>query len=139
MKDKLLLGLVAILVLIVGCRRQPPEMPEPVGTAPFRVTAANFESAVLQSDKPVLVDFYADWCGPCKEMEPIVRQLAAEFEGRALVGKLDADQHVALSRQFRITSIPAFLVFKDGREVDRITRTQPKWVLAQMLEKQIGQ
>jgi len=139
MKEKLFLGLAVVLVLIVGCRRRPPEMPEPVGTDPFHVTGANFESAVLQSNKPVLVDFFATWCGPCKDMEPIVRQLAADFEGRAVVGKLDTDQNVALSRQFRIKSIPTFLVFKNGREVDRISRTQPKWVLAQMLEKQIGE
>jgi len=140
MQEKLenfLLGFAVVLVLLAGCRRQPQEMPQPVGPDPFHLTEANFESKVLQSEKPVLVDFFATWCAPCKDMEPIVRQLAAEFEGRAVVGKLDTDQNVALAQKFRVDSIPTFLVFKDGQVVDGITGAQPKRVLAEMLEAQI--
>lgn len=75
----------------------------------------NFEKEVIQSDLPVLVDFYADWCGPCKMMAPIVDELATEFQGKVKVGKLNVDQAQEIAAEFRVMSIPTLIYFKDGR------------------------
>lgn len=94
------------------------------------ITAANFEKEVLQSEKPVLVDFWATWCGPCKRQAPIVEELAEE--GYA-VGKVDVDGEPALARQFDIMSIPTLLVFRGGKEVKRLVGLTPKNVLKDLL------
>lgn len=78
-------------------------------------TTENFEAEVLQSDVPVLVDFYADWCGPCKMMGPVVEKLALAYEGKLKVGKCNVDDEMQLAQQYRISSIPAFIIFKDGK------------------------
>ena len=80
-----------------------------------KFTTENFEEEVLKSDIPVLVDFYADWCGPCKMMAPVVEKMAEEFEGRIKVGKLNADDEMQIAQQYRISSIPTFMVFKEGK------------------------
>lgn len=80
-----------------------------------RFTTENFEEEVLKSDIPVLVDFYADWCGPCKMMAPVVEKMAEEFEGRIKVGKLNADDEMQIAQQYRISSIPTFMVFREGK------------------------
>lgn len=77
-------------------------------------TAENFEKEVLESELPVLVDFYADWCGPCKMMSPVVEKLAEEFEGRISVGKCNVDEEAELAQKYRVTSIPAFIAFHGG-------------------------
>lgn len=86
--------------------------------AEIRLTEHNFEEEVLKSDLPVLVDFWATWCGPCKMMGPIVERLAAETEGTAKVGKVDVDENPGLAAAFGITSIPTLIVFKDGKPVE---------------------
>ena len=78
-------------------------------------TSANFESEVLSSTVPVLVDFYADWCGPCKMMAPAVEQLAQELEGKAVVGKLNVDDNEDIAVKYQVMSIPTLIVFKDGQ------------------------
>jgi thioredoxin 1 len=98
------------------------------------LTDANFEEIVLNSDKPVLVDFWAEWCGPCRMVGPIVEELAGEFEGRAVIGKLNVDINRDISMKFGIRNIPTLLVFKGGEVVDKQVGVAPKNVLAQKLE-----
>lgn len=81
-----------------------------------KFTTENFEAEVLQSDIPVLVDFYADWCGPCKMMAPVVEKLAEEMEGKLKVGKLNIDENMQIAQQYRVVSIPTFMVFKGGKQ-----------------------
>ena len=80
-----------------------------------KFTTENFEQEVLMSDIPVLVDFYADWCGPCKMMAPVVEKMAEEFDGRIKIGKLNTDENMQIAQQYRIASIPTFMIFKDGK------------------------
>lgn len=87
------------------------------------ITTANFETEVLKSEKPVLIDFWATWCGPCMRQGPVVEELAEE--GYA-VGKVDVDQNMALAQQFRVVSIPTLILFKDGAEVKRLQVLLPK-------------
>lgn len=82
-----------------------------------KFTTENFEAEVLKSDIPVLVDFYADWCGPCKMMAPIVKRLAEEYDGKVKVGKCNTDDNMPVAQKYRISSIPTFIVFKGGQPV----------------------
>lgn len=98
------------------------------------LTDSNFADEVLKSDKPVLVDFWAAWCGPCRAIAPSIEQLAEEFEGRAVIGKVDVDNNQQVATQFGIRSIPTILFFKDGRAVDQLVGAVPKKMLADKLE-----
>ncbi len=93
---------------------------------PVEITDANFEQEVIKSDLPVLIDFWAVWCGPCKAIAPIVTELAAEYEGRMKVGKIDIDNNQEVSVKYGIRSIPTLLLFKDGKIVDQIVGAVPK-------------
>lgn len=95
----------------------------------LKFTDSTFEAEVLNSDKPVLVDFYADWCGPCKFIAPIVEQLATEYEGKAKVGKMDVDADQLTAQKYGIMSIPTLLIFKNGEVVEKIVGAQPKAAL----------
>ena len=86
----------------------------------------NFESEVLQSEQPVLVDFWADWCPPCKAIGPVIEEIATEFEGVARVGKVDVDQNKSLAERYAIGSIPSLLFFRNGEVVDRVQGVVPK-------------
>jgi thioredoxin 1 len=97
------------------------------------ITDANFEQ-LIQSDKPVLIDFWAEWCGPCRMVGPVVEELASEYEGRAIVGKLDVDANPQVSSKLGVRSIPTLLVFKNGQLIDKQVGAVPKHVLAQKLE-----
>ena len=98
-------------------------------------TDANFKEEVINSDLPVLVDFYADWCGPCKMIAPIVAQLSDELEGKAKIGKLDVDANGVTAQQYRVMSIPTLLIFKGGQVVDTIVGAVPKNQLEAKLAK----
>lgn len=101
---------------------------------PLKVTDATFERDVLQAGStPVLLDCWADWCGPCHAVAPVLDQLAAESGGRYLIAKLDVDENKRTAAQFRIQSIPTMLVFKNGALVDRFVGVQPKEILAARL------
>ncbi len=101
------------------------------------LTTTNFEAEVSNSDLPVLVDFWATWCGPCRAVAPIVEQLAGEFEGRAKIGKIDVDAEGELARKFNISSIPTLMVFKGGEVVEQVLGARPKSQLASLLEKHV--
>ena len=87
----------------------------------LKFTTENFNAEVIESDKPVLVDFYADWCGPCKMMAPVIEEIAGEYEGKVKVGKLNVDDNPEIAEQFNIMSIPTLIFFKDGAAQNRST------------------
>jgi len=107
-------------------------------SANLAVTSGEFDAKVLQSDVPVLVDFWAEWCGPCKAIGPSVEQLATEYEGRAKVVKVDVDSNGDVAERYGIMSIPALLVFKGGKVVDQMVGAAPKQSIAQLLDRAIG-
>ena len=102
------------------------------------VTDSNFDQEVIQATLPVLVDFWADWCGPCKMIAPILDQLAAEYAGKARIAKINVDENPQMASQFGITSIPTLLLFKNGKVVDKAIGAVPKKVLAGKLDAQLA-
>lgn len=100
----------------------------------LHLTGDNFDQEVLKSDKPVLVDFFATWCGPCKAMAPVIDELAHETKGRFTVGKLDVDENNASASKYQVMSIPTIIFFKNGEAVERLVGVQPKEKLMQQLE-----
>ena len=101
----------------------------------YTFTSDNFEEEVLKSDVPVLVDMFATWCGPCKMMAPVVAQLAEEYEGTVKVGKLDIDQNVDIVAQYKIMSVPTFLVIKDGEVVKKLIGAVSKEELVEAIDQ----
>jgi thioredoxin 1 len=101
----------------------------------MKLTSGNFETEVYQSEIPVLVDFYADWCGPCKAMAPVVETLADEYAGKAKVGKMNTDENQDIAMEYGIMSIPTFLVFKGGKVVNKMIGMQDKRNLVAAIEE----
>ncbi len=104
---------------------------------PLTLTDDNFEQEVIKSDKAVLIDFWAVWCGPCKIIAPIVEELASEYEGKLKVGKLDVDENQQTSIKYGVRSIPTLLIFKDGKVKDQIIGAVPKAQIVQRLNSAI--
>ncbi|RMD96727.1 MAG: thioredoxin [Calditrichaeota bacterium] len=102
---------------------------------PLEFTDANFEEEVLKSDKPVLVDFWAEWCGPCKIIAPAIEELANEYEGKVKVGKVDVDSNMQAAGANNIRSIPTLLIFKDGQVADMIIGAVPKNEIKSRLDR----
>lgn len=98
-------------------------------------TDQNFQTNVLGSDKPVLVDFWAEWCGPCKIQEPIIHELAKEFSETAVIGKLNVDENMQSAQQFNVMSIPTILIFKNGQVVKQFVGVQSKETIAKELQQ----
>lgn len=96
----------------------------------LEINDANFEELVLQADKPVLVDFWAEWCGPCRMVAPIVQELSEDYAGRLVVGKVDVDSNPGIAAKFGIRNIPTILFFKDGAVVDKHVGAAPKSTLS---------
>ena len=100
----------------------------------LEINDSNFEELVLKSDKPVLIDFWAEWCGPCRMVGPYVEEIAKEYEGKAVVGKVNVDDNSGITAKYGIRNIPTILFFKDGNVVDKQVGAVPKNVLAQKLD-----
>lgn len=101
---------------------------------PVHVTDESFEDVVLKSRVPAIVDFWAPWCGPCRMLAPIVKDLAQEYDGRAVVAKINTDENLRVAGDLDIMGIPTLILFKDGEEVDRVVGFAPRKVLEQKLE-----
>lgn len=98
------------------------------------ITAANFENEVMHSEKPILIDFYADWCGPCQMLAPVVHEIAKENAGVIKVGKINVDEQMELARKFRVFSIPTLVLFKEGKAVSSLVGFHGKEEIEEMLK-----
>lgn len=103
----------------------------------LEITDNNFDELVLKSDKPVLVDFWAEWCGPCRMVGPVVDELSKDFEGIAVIGKVNVDQNSAISANYGIRNIPTLLIFKNGQIVDKHVGVAQKSVLSDKIKAQL--
>ena len=104
----------------------------------YRFNENTFNEEVIKSDIPVMIDFYAEWCGPCRMMSPVVEQFAKEYENKVKIGKVNVDEQVSLAMRYGIQSIPSFVFIKDGKVVDKVTGAMPRAVLGSYLEELAG-
>ena len=100
-------------------------------------TTENFDTEVLKSDTPVLVDFWAEWCGPCRVIAPLVEEIAIEYDGKIKVGKVNVDENQEVSMQYGVRSIPTLLIFKDGAVANQVIGAVPKTNITQLLDQSL--
>lgn len=105
---------------------------------PLTVTSDNFENEVLKSDMPVLLDFYAVWCQPCKMLSPVIEELADDYDGKIKVAKLNVDNNVEIAAEYSVMSIPTIILFKDGNAVSKLTGLRPKSDFTDMIDENIN-
>jgi len=103
----------------------------------IEITDSNFEE-ILNTEKPVMIDFWAEWCGPCKMIGPVVSEMAGEYDGKAVIGKVDVDSNPSVSAKYGVRSIPTLLFFKNGEVVDKQIGAVPKTILAGKLDAQLN-
>jgi thioredoxin 1 len=103
----------------------------------INLTKANFEQEIADSDKPILVDFWASWCGPCRAVAPVMEELSKEYDGKARIAKVNVDEEGELAAKFRVMSIPTVILFKDGQQVEKIIGARSKEEFTRMLDKNI--
>ncbi len=103
----------------------------------YRFTDSNFEQDAIQSHIPVVIDFYADWCGPCKMMSPVIDELAADYEGKVKIGKVNTDENRSVATKYNIMSIPTILLMKDGQVVDTVVGAIPKTALQEKIDRML--
>ena len=113
-------------------------MSAPINGKPINVTEAAFDKAVLQSDKPVLVDFWAEWCGPCRMIAPALEDLADDYDGKVTIAKVNIDQNPAVAQVYGVRSIPTLALFKDGRVAATVLGAQPKAKLAEFIDSHVA-
>jgi len=101
----------------------------------YRFNENNFTDEVIKSDIPVMIDFYAEWCGPCRMMSPIVEEFAKNYEGKVKIGKINVDEESDLAMRFGVQSIPSFIFVKDGKVIERITGAMPRSILRNYLDE----
>lgn len=106
--------------------------------ATLHITKGNFESQVLQSKTPILIDFWATWCAPCRAVAPILDELALKYKGKFTIGKVNVDEHPELAAQFGVLNIPTLIFFQAGQEADRVVGVQPKSQLEAKIQKIVG-
>lgn len=104
----------------------------------FTASDQNFKASILESDKVALVDFWASWCGPCMMLGPVIEELAGEYEGKAIVAKLNVDENPGTAAQYGIRSIPTMLIIKNGQVVDQMVGAMPKNMIAKKIDEHIG-
>lgn len=103
----------------------------------YKFTDSNFEQEAVEASMPVVIDFYADWCGPCKMMSPVIDELAADYEGKVKVGKVNTDENRGVASKYNIMSIPTIILMKDGQVVDTVVGAIPKTVLEQKINSML--
>ena len=106
---------------------------------PIELTEENFASEVLEADMPVMIDFWAPWCGPCRMVAPVIESLADKYEGKIKVAKVNLDEHPALASQYGVRSIPAIFIFNNGEVAERAVGVQPEDTLSAMIDRVLAQ
>ena len=138
---KMLTGtaIFALFASLTALASTSPKATETTNEALIHLTTeADFNTQIIKSEKPALVDFYADWCGPCRMLAPTISKLADEYSGKAIVAKINVDKFGELSSKYKVRGIPCVILFKDGKEVDRIVGMRPEKDYKAALDKALG-